>query len=151
MRIVIQKVSRASVSVEGKMISSIEKGLLVLLGIEDADTDEDIDWLVKKIVQLRIFNDENGVMNLSVQEVSGEVIIVSQFTLHANTKKGNRPSYIRASKPEFAIPMYEKFIRKTEEALGKKVGTGVFGAMMDVSLVNDGPVTIIVDSKQKDF
>ena len=151
MRVVVQKVSEAKVTVEGKEISSVGKGLLVFLGIEDADTEEDINWLVKKIVQLRIFNDENGVMNRSVQEVDGNIIVVSQFTLHANTKKGNRPSYIRASKPDFAVPMYEKFIAKTEEILDKKVGTGIFGAMMDVSLVNDGPVTIIIDSKQKDF
>lgn len=151
MRIVIQKVSRASVAVEKKTVASIRAGLLVLLGIEDADTDDDIDWLVKKMVQLRIFDDENGVMNLSVQDVAGDVLIVSQFTLHASTRKGNRPSYIRASKPEFAVPMYEKFILKTEENMGKKVGTGIFGAMMEVSLVNDGPVTIIIDSKQKDF
>jgi D-tyrosyl-tRNA(Tyr) deacylase len=151
MRIVIQKVSKASVTVEGQLISSIGKGLLVLLGIEDADTDDDIDWLVKKMVQLRVFNDESGVMNLSVQDVSGDILVVSQFTLHASTKKGNRPSYIRASKPEFAVPMYEKFIQKSEEVFGKRIGTGIFGAMMDVSLVNDGPVTIIIDSKQKDF
>lgn len=151
MRIVIQKVTGASVAVEKKTVATIGKGLLVLLGIEDADTDDDIDWLVKKMVQLRIFDDENGVMNLSVQDIDGDVLIVSQFTLHASTKKGNRPSYIRASKPEFAVPMYEKFILKTEENLGKKVGTGIFGAMMEVSLVNDGPVTIIIDSKQKDF
>jgi D-tyrosyl-tRNA(Tyr) deacylase len=151
MRIVIQKVSKASVSIDEKMVSSIEKGLLVLVGIEEADTDDDIDWLVKKMLQLRIFNDNSGVMNLSVQDVEGDIIIVSQFTLHANTKKGNRPSYIRAAKQEFAVPMYEKFVTKTEQILGKKVGTGIFGAMMDVSLVNDGPVTIIIDSKQKDF
>ncbi|MFW6309918.1 MAG: D-aminoacyl-tRNA deacylase [Prolixibacteraceae bacterium] len=151
MRVVLQKVSKAKVTVEGVIISSIGSGLLVLLGIEDADADEDIDWLVKKITQLRIFNDENGVMNRSVKDVEGDVIVVSQFTLHANTKKGNRPSYIRASKPDFAVPMYEKFIRKTEAVLGKKIGTGKFGAMMDVELVNDGPVTIIIDSKQKDF
>lgn len=151
MRIIIQKVTKASVRVEDKIISSIEKGLLVLVGIEDADTDEDIDWLIKKLLQLRIFNDKNGVMNLSVQDIDGEVLIVSQFTLHANTKKGNRPSYIRASKPDFAVPMYEKFIQKTEEMLGKKVGAGIFGAMMEISLINDGPVTIIIDSKQKDF
>jgi D-aminoacyl-tRNA deacylase len=151
MRTVIQKVLQAKVKVEGKEISFIEKGLLVLLGIEDADTDEDIAWLSRKLVQLRLFNDENEVMNLSVADVGGDVMVVSQFTLHANIKKGNRPSYIRASKPEFAIPMYEKFIRQTEEVLGKKVKTGVFGAMMEVSLVNDGPVTIIIDSKQKDF
>ncbi len=151
MRIVIQKVSKASVTVKDKLVSSINKGLLVLVGIEDADTEDDIDWLVKKMLQLRIFEDNNGVMNLSVQDVEGDIIIVSQFTLHANTKKGNRPSYIRAARPEFAIPMYEKFIQKTEEILGKKVGTGIFGAMMEVSLVNNGPVTIIIDSKQKDF
>jgi len=151
MRVVLQKVSKASVTVEDEVVSSIGNGLLILLGIEDVDTEEDIEWLVKKMIQLRIFNDENGVMNRSVKDVAGDVIIVSQFTLHANTKKGNRPSYIRASKPDFAVPMYEKFIRKTETVLGKKVGTGKFGAMMDVELVNDGPVTIIIDSKQKDF
>jgi len=151
MRVVLQKVSKASVTVEDEVVSSIGNGLLILLGIEDADTEEDIEWLVKKITQLRIFNDENGVMNLSLKDVAGDVIVVSQFTLHANTKKGNRPSYIRASKPDFAVPMYEKFIRKTETVLGKKVGTGKFGAMMDVELVNDGPVTVIIDSKQKDF
>lgn len=151
MRVVVQKVSEAKVTVKGKLVSSIGKGLLVLLGIEDADTEDDIDWLVKKIVQLRIFNDENGVMNRSVQEVDGDIIVVSQFTLHANTKKGNRPSYIRAAKPDIAVPMYEKFIARTEKVLGKKVGTGIFGATMDVSLVNDGPVTLIIDSKQKDF
>jgi len=150
MRIVIQKVLQASVTIEEKQVSSIGKGLLVLLGIEDADNDEDIDWLVKKMLQLRIFDDENGVMNLSVQDVGGDVLIVSQFTLHASTKKGNRPSYIRASKPDFAIPMYEKFVQKTEELLGKKAGTGVFGAMMKVELVNDGPVTIIIDTKEKE-
>ena len=150
MRAVIQKVLQASVNVEEKQVSSIGKGLLVLLGIEDADTDEDIDWLVKKMLQLRIFDDESGVMNLSVQDVGGDVIIVSQFTLYASTKKGNRPSYIRASKPDIAIPMYEKFIQKTEEVLGEKVGTGVFGAMMKVELINDGPVTIIIDTKGKE-
>lgn len=124
--------------------------MLVLVGIEDADTLDDINYLVNKLVQLRIFDDENGVMNLSVKDIDGEIIIVSQFTLHASTKKGNRPSYIRASKPDFAIPMYQKFIETTEKVLGKKVGTGKFGAMMDVSLVNDGPVTIIIDSKVKD-
>ena len=151
MRAVLQKVSKAVVTVEDEVVSSIGNGLLILLGIEDVDTEEDIEWLVKKITQLRIFNDENGVMNLSLKDVAGDVIVVSQFTLHANTKKGNRPSYIRASKPDFAVPMYEKFIRKTETVLGKKVGTGKFGAMMDVELVNDGPVTVIIDSKQKDF
>ena len=151
MRVVIQRVSEASVKIEAKIISSIEKGILVLVGIEDADSQEDIDWLTNKIVQLRIFDDENGVMNLSVKDIDGSMLIVSQFTLHSNTKKGNRPSYIRASKPDFAIPMYEKFVSAVENVLGKKVGTGKFGAMMDVSLVNDGPVTIIIDSKQKDF
>ena len=151
MRVVIQRVSEASVRVEKRLFSSISKGILVLIGIEDSDSIEDIDWLVKKIVQLRIFDDDDGVMNLSVQDIEGEIMVVSQFTLHANTKKGNRPSYIRASKPDFAVPMYEKFVQKSEEMLGRKVRTGIFGAMMDVSLVNDGPVTIIIDSKQKDF
>lgn len=151
MRIVIQKVKEASVTVENEIISTIEKGLLILVGIENADTQEDIDWLVKKVVQLRIFEDENEVMNLSVKDVGGDIIVVSQFTLHANTKKGNRPSYIRAAKPDFSIPMYEKFVIAMESAFGKKIGTGEFGATMDVALINDGPVTIIVDSRQKDF
>lgn len=151
MRVVIQRVSEAKVAVNQEIVSAIGKGLVLLLGIENTDLDEDIEWLVKKVVGLRIFNDENGIMNLSVQEVNGDVIIVSQFTLHASTKKGNRPSYIRASKPDFAIPVYKKFISRMEEALGRKVGTGVFGAMMEVSLVNDGPVTIVIDTKQKDF
>ena len=151
MRVVLQRVSKASVSIEDKIVAEIGKGLLILVGIEDDDTQEDIDWLSAKITQLRIFDDENGVMNLSVKDVEGEILIVSQFTLHASTKKGNRPSYIRASKPDFAIPMYEKFIEAIENALGRKVGTGRFGAMMDVALINDGPVTIIIDSKQKDF
>lgn len=151
MRIVIQRVSESSVKVDNKIISEIGKGMLILVGIEDSDNQEDITWLTNKIIQLRIFDDENGVMNLSVKDIGGEMLIVSQFTLHASTKKGNRPSYIRASKPDFAIPMYEKFVANLENELGKKVGTGIFGAMMDVSLVNDGPVTIIIDSKQKDF
>lgn len=150
MRVVVQRVSEVSVKVEGEIISAINQGMLILVGIEDADTDEDINWLTNKIVQLRIFDDENGVMNLSVKDVDGEIIVVSQFTLHASTKKGNRPSYIRAARPEIAIPMYEKFIEATEKVLGKKVGTGKFGAMMEVSLINDGPVTIIIDSKQKE-
>src|SRR5690554_3519865 len=150
MRVVVQKVTEAAVRVDQKEVSSIGKGLLILLGIEDADTDEDIDWLVKKIVQLRIFNDENGVMNLSVQDTGGDVLIVSQFTLHGNTKKGNRPSYIRASKPDFAIPMYEKFVKQLETDLGKPVQTGEFGADMKVALINDGPVTIMIDSKNKE-
>ncbi len=151
MRTVIQKVKCAQVKVDKQVVSSIGNGLLVLLGIEDADTSEDIDWLTKKIVQLRVFSDENGVMNRSVKEVEGEILVVSQFTLHANTRKGNRPSYIRASKPDFAVPMYENFISATEEVLGTRVSAGIFGAMMEVSLVNDGPVTIIIDSRQKDF
>ncbi|MDO8952676.1 MAG: D-aminoacyl-tRNA deacylase [Draconibacterium sp.] len=150
MRIVIQRVSEASVKIDGKIVSSVKKGMLILAGIENTDTQEDIDWLTNKIVQLRIFDDENGVMNLSVQDINGEVLVVSQFTLHASTKKGNRPSYIRASKPDFAIPMYKKFVEAIENALGKKPGTGKFGAMMDVALVNDGPVTIIIDSKNKE-
>lgn len=151
MRVVIQKVKEASVKVEQKIISSISGGILILVGIEDTDNQDDIDWLVKKIIQLRIFDDESGVMNRSVKDVDGDIIVVSQFTLHASTKKGNRPSYIRAAKPDISIPMYEKFVITIEDALGKKVGTGMFGAMMDVALVNDGPVTIIIDSKRKDF
>ncbi len=151
MRVVLQRVSRASVTIEGKIKSSIEKGILILLGIEDADKQEDIDWLIKKITQLRIFNDENGVMNRSVMDVDGSTLVVSQFTLHASTKKGNRPSYIKASKPDFAVPMYEKFVDALSRSMNKKVETGEFGAMMDVELVNDGPVTIIIDSKNKDL
>ena len=151
MRIVIQKVKEASVTVEGEKISSIGQGLLILVGIENSDTEEDIEYLVKKATQLRIFDDEKGVMNLSVKDTKGDIIIVSQFTLQANTKKGNRPSYIRAARPDFSVPMYEKFVAAAERALGKKAGTGKFGAMMDVALINDGPVTIIIDSKQKDF
>ncbi|HNW51943.1 MAG TPA: D-aminoacyl-tRNA deacylase [Prolixibacteraceae bacterium] len=150
MRVVIQKVSRASVTVEGNVVSEIEAGLLVLVGIEDADADEDLEWLSKKIVQLRIFLDDQGVMNRSVLETGGDIIVVSQFTLHAMTKKGNRPSYIRASKPDFAIPMYEKFCQKLSSDLGKPVGRGVFGAMMEVALINDGPVTICIDTKNKE-
>ena len=150
MRTVLQRVSKASVTVDGKVISSIENGLLVLLGVEDADTQEDIDWLTSKIVNLRIFNDENDVMNCSVQDVNGDIIVVSQFTLHAQTKKGNRPSYIKAAKPDFAVPMYEKFVQVLERKLGRKVGTGVFGADMKVELLNDGPVTISIDTKNKE-
>jgi D-tyrosyl-tRNA(Tyr) deacylase len=150
MRVVIQKVSKASVTVEGKLVSEIDAGLLVLVGIEDADNDDDIEWLSKKIVQLRIFLDGQGVMNRSVLETGGDILVVSQFTLHAMTKKGNRPSYIRASKPDFAIPMYEKFCQKLSSDLGKPVGRGVFGAMMDVALINDGPVTICIDTKNKE-
>jgi len=151
MRAVVQKVSRASVSAGEEVLSSIGQGLLILLGIEDSDTEADITWLANKIVRLRVFDDEAGVMNRSVKDVAGDIIVVSQFTLHANTRKGNRPSYIRASKPGFAAPMYEKFVQKTGEVLGKKVGTGRFGAMMEVSLINDGPVTIIIDTKQKEL
>jgi D-tyrosyl-tRNA(Tyr) deacylase len=150
MRVVIQKVSEASVTVDGLVVSQITAGLLVLVGIEDADNTDDIEWLCKKIIQLRIFLDENGVMNRSVLDAGGDIIVVSQFTLHAQTKKGNRPSYIRASKPEFAIPMYEKFCEKLSADLGKPVGRGVFGAHMDVALVNDGPVTIWIDSKNRE-
>ncbi|WP_315062702.1 D-aminoacyl-tRNA deacylase [Capnocytophaga leadbetteri] len=150
MRVVIQKVTEASVSIENQIVASIDKGLLVLVGIEDGDTNEDIAWLSSKIVNLRIFDDANGVMNLSVKEVEGEVLIVSQFTLHASTKKGNRPSYIKASRPEVAIPIYEAFIKQVESLLGKRVPTGQFGAMMQVSLCNDGPVTILIDTKNKE-
>lgn len=133
------------------MVSEISTGLLILAGIEDADTTEDIDWLVKKTCQLRIFNDPEGVMNLSIQDIGGEMIVVSQFTLHASIRKGNRPSYIRAARPETAIPLYERLVSEFSKTLGKQVGTGVFGAHMDVSLINDGPVTIILDSKNRDF
>lgn len=150
MRVVLQRVSSASVTVSEKIVGEIQKGLLVLVGIEDADTQEDIDWLVTKITQLRIFGDANEIMNLSVEEVNGDVLVVSQFTLHAATKKGNRPSYIKASKPEVAIPLYEKFVTTLENKLGKKVPTGIFGADMKVALLNDGPVTIVIDSKNKE-
>ena len=150
MRTVIQRVSKASVTVEGKIVSNIEKGLLVLLGIEDADSDEDVVWLSRKISNLRIFNDAEGVMNKSLLDIDGDAIVVSQFTLHAATKKGNRPSYIKAAKPEIAIPLYEAFVAQFEEDLGKKVGTGIFGADMKVDLLNDGPVTIIIDTKNKE-
>ena len=150
MRVVIQKVTEASVSIENQIVGSIDKGLLVLVGIEDGDTNEDIAWLSSKIVNLRVFDDDNGVMNLSVKEVKGEVLIVSQFTLHASTKKGNRPSYIKAARPEVAIPIYEAFIKQVESLLGKRVPTGQFGAMMQVSLCNDGPVTILIDTKNKE-
>jgi D-tyrosyl-tRNA(Tyr) deacylase len=150
MKIVLQRVSSASVTIENKVVAEIQKGLLILVGIEDADTQEDIDWLVGKIVNLRIFGDENQVMNLSVKDIDGDIIVVSQFTLHASTKKGNRPSYIKASKPEVAIPLYEKFVQQLEKQLGKKVQTGIFGADMKVGLLNDGPVTIIIDSKNKE-
>ena len=150
MKIVLQRVSQASVTVESKIVADIQKGLLVLVGIEDADTQEDIDWLVGKIIKMRIFGDENDVMNCSVQDVDGDIIVVSQFTLHASTKKGNRPSYIKASKPEFAIPMYENFVKSLEKEFNKKVQTGIFGADMKVSLLNDGPVTILIDSRNRE-
>ncbi|MBR3937107.1 MAG: D-tyrosyl-tRNA(Tyr) deacylase [Bacteroidaceae bacterium] len=150
MRVVIQRVTEASVKVDGKVTGAINKGLLILVGIEDADTQEDIDWLTKKIVGLRIFDDENGIMNLSIGDVKGGLLAVSQFTLMASTKKGNRPSYIRASKGDFAQPMYEKFCQALEKESGKKVEKGIFGADMKVSLLNDGPVTIIMDTKNKE-
>jgi D-tyrosyl-tRNA(Tyr) deacylase len=150
MRAVIQRVSRASVTIEGEKTADIQTGLLVLVGIEDADTQEDIDWLASKIVKLRVFADADDVMNLSVQEADGDVVVVSQFTLHALTQKGNRPSYIKAARPEVAIPMYEAFVKKVEAELGKKVQTGRFGADMKVELLNDGPVTIIIDTKNRE-
>lgn len=151
MRLVVQRANQASVKVDNLIVSEIGNGLLILAGIEEADSSEDIDWLVKKVCQLRIFNDEAGVMNRSIQEIDGEMIVVSQFTLHASTKKGNRPSYIRAARPETAIPLYEQLVSEFSKMLGKPIGTGVFGAHMEVSLVNDGPVTIILDSKNRDF
>lgn len=150
MKAVIQRVSQASVTIEGEKVADIQQGLLVLVGFEDSDNQEDITWLTAKIANLRIFADENQVMNLSLKETKGEMIVVSQFTLHALTKKGNRPSYIKASKPEIAIPLYEKFIAQMEMELGKKVQTGQFGADMKVALLNDGPVTIIIDTKNKE-
>lgn len=150
MKAVIQRVSQASVTIESKIVAEIQKGLLVLVGIEDSDNQEDINWLTSKIINLRIFADENEVMNLSVKDINGEIIVVSQFTLHASTRKGNRPSYIKASKPEIAIPLYKNFVSQLETELGKKIQTGVFGADMKVSLVNDGPVTIIIDSKNRE-
>ncbi len=149
MKVVIQRVSQASVSVDNKIISSISKGLLVLVGICNADDKNDMEWLCNKIVSLRIFDDKEGVMNLSLQDVNGEIIVVSQFTLQANTKKGNRPSYIHAAKPAVSIPLYQAFVCQMELVIGKKVQTGVFGAHMDVSLINDGPVTIVMDSKNR--
>jgi D-tyrosyl-tRNA(Tyr) deacylase len=150
MRAVIQRVSKASVAIDGKIYSQIGEGLLVLLGVEDADTKEDIEWLAGKMVSLRIFNDENGVMNVSVKDKAGEILLVSQFTLFASTKKGNRPGYSRASKPEIAVPLYEEMIRQLSNELGRQVKTGVFGADMKVELLNDGPVTIIIDTKNKE-
>ncbi len=150
MRVVIQRVSKASVTVEDTITGCIQTGLLVLLGIEDADGEEDCKWLSNKIVNLRIFNDEEGVMNRSIIDIGGDLLLISQFTLHASTKKGNRPSYIKASKPEVAIPLYGKMIKQLEEDLGKKIQTGLFGADMKVELLNDGPVTIFIDTKNKE-
>ncbi|MBO0591934.1 D-tyrosyl-tRNA(Tyr) deacylase [Cellulophaga sp. E16_2] len=150
MRAVVQRVTKASVSVNGVLISKINAGLLILLGIEDADNTDDIEWLSKKIANLRIFNDENEVMNKSLLDTEGDAIVVSQFTLHAAIKKGNRPSYIKAARPEVAIPLYEQFVLKLEQELSRKVGTGVFGADMKVALLNDGPVTICIDTKNKE-
>ncbi len=150
MRAVIQRVKKATVTVNEKAIATIGEGMLILLGIELNDTQNDINWLTKKIVNLRIFNDSNGIMNVSVKDIKGELILVSQFTLHASTKKGNRPSYIKAAKPEVAIPLYKSFILQLENELGKKIQTGQFGAMMDVTLTNDGPVTILIDTKNKE-
>ena len=150
MRAVVQRVAKARVTIEEKVNGQIENGLLVLMGIEDADTDEDIEWLSAKIVNLRIFNDEKGVMNISVKDIAGSILLISQFTLHASTKKGNRPSYIRASNPDIAIPLYEKMIKKLSIDLGKEIQTGIFGADMKVELLNDGPVTIVIDTKNKE-
>ena len=150
MRAVIQRVSKASVTISEKVISSIGNGALILLGIEDADTIDDIEWLAGKIARLRIFADKQGVMNLSVVDISGDILVVSQFTLHAGTRKGNRPSYIKAARPEIAVPLYEKFIKKIEGEIGKPVKTGEFGAMMQIELINDGPVTIIIDTKRRE-
>lgn len=150
MKAVIQRVSEASVEIDREIKREIKLGILVLLGIEDADTDEDIEWLSGKIVRLRIFDDAEGVMNLSVQDIYGEIMVISQFTLHASTKKGNRPSYIKAAKPETAIPLYNKFVNKCSEVLGKEIVTGEFGAYMQVKLTNDGPVTIFIDTKNRE-
>lgn len=150
MRTVIQRVQHCSVTIDGEVKSKIGNGMLVLVGIEDRDTQEDIEWLCKKITNLRIFDDENGVMNKSILEDGGEILVVSQFTLHASTKKGNRPSYIKAAKPEVSIPLYERFCKDLSSALGKEIGTGIFGADMKVELLNDGPVTICMDTKNKE-
>lgn len=150
MRAIIQRVTEASVSIDQKKYSCINGGLLVLIGVENSDTKEDAEWLCKKISQLRIFNDDKGIMNLSVRDISGEILVVSQFTLHALTKKGNRPSYIKAASPEIAIPLYEHFIHELQTELGKEIQTGIFGAMMQIKLVNDGPVTILIDTKNKE-
>jgi D-tyrosyl-tRNA(Tyr) deacylase len=150
MRVVVQRVTQASVTIDGVVRSQIGKGMMVLVGIEEADGKEDVEWLAGKITRLRIFDDEHGVMNLSVKDIDGDIMVVSQFTLHASTKKGNRPSYIRAARPETAVPLYEQFVRELGKLTGKTVATGEFGAMMDVSLVNSGPVTIFIDTKNKE-
>lgn len=150
MRIVIQRVSEASVTIDKNKVAKIKKGLLILLGIVNEDTKEDVEWLVRKVLNLRIFNDENDVMNKSLINVDGDVIVVSQFTLHASTKKGSRPSYMKAAKPDIAIPLYESFVKKLETEFGKKIQTGKFGADMKVALLNDGPITIVIDSKIKE-
>lgn len=150
MRVVIQRVKEASVSVQGAKISEIQKGLLILVGVETQDTQQDIDWLVAKVAKLRIFEDPLGAMNVSLQDIDADVIVVSQFTLHASTKKGNRPSFIKVAKPEVAIPLYQEFVDSLEKELDKKIQTGQFGAMMDVALINDGPVTITIDTKNKE-
>ena len=149
MRIVIQRVSEASVTIDGEMISKIDKGMMILLGIEDADTEDDIEWLCNKVTKLRIFSDENDAMNLDINQIEGSFLVVSQFTLHAMTKKGNRPSFIRAARPEKAIPLYEKFLERLASISGRPVQCGQFGADMNVALINDGPVTIIIDTKDK--
>jgi len=151
MRVVIQRVSKAAVSVNDELVSSIGAGMMVLVGFECSDTAEDLDWMCAKITNLRILDDDQGVMNLSVKDTGGEILLVSQFTLHAATKKGNRPSYIRAAPPDIAVPLYESFIQKVTDQLGKEIGTGIFGAMMKVDLVNEGPVTIMIDSKNREF
>lgn len=150
MKVVIQRVSEASVSVEGQVVGSIQTGLLILLGVENDDTSEDIEWLCKKTVQLRIFNDADGKMNLSLQDVGGRLLVISQFTLHASTKKGNRPSYIKSARPEISEPLYEQFVQKLQQASQTKIEQGIFGADMQVALINNGPVTIIIDSKNKE-
>ena len=150
MRIVIQRVSRASVTIDGNVKSAIGKGFLILLGVEESDTESDAEWLVKKVIGLRVFDDENGVMNLNISQVGGDMLVVSQFTLFASYKKGNRPSWLRAAKHEISVPLYEYFCRRLQEETGKEIGTGEFGAMMDVELINDGPVTICMDTKNKE-
>lgn len=150
MKVVIQRVSQSSVTIDSKIVAEIQKGMLILLGIETEDNQEDIDWLIGKVINLRIFPDENEVMNMSIKDCSGDIIVVSQFTLHASTKKGNRPSYIKAARPEIAIPLYENFVKTLESAIEKNIQTGVFGADMKVALINDGPLTMIIDSKNKE-